>query len=129
MIHNLMVMDQSTRTRWWREAADLTPQLGSARRQDIGDRLVENGDAAVDLFGADRERRGDASNLPVCISASLSAASLASPPVERNIAFDRDGGSIEVRRRDSSTTGGLSMPLNRCSAPVQAFSIASTMRG
>jgi len=69
------------------------------------------------------------SNLPEYILASLSAASLASPPVERNIALQRDGGSIAAKRRDSSTTGGLSMPLNRCSAPAQALAIASTMRG
>ncbi len=40
-----------------------------------------------------------------------------------------EGGSIEASRRDSSTTGGLSMPLKRCKAPSQASAIACTMRG
>src|SRR5262245_5584826 len=36
--------------------------LGYACRQNLGDRLIEDGDAAIDLFGAHRERRGDAPN-------------------------------------------------------------------
>jgi hypothetical protein len=69
------------------------------------------------------------SNLAVESFASLSAASFASPPVLRKSDFERPGGSIWAMRWDSATTGGLSMPLKRWSAPSHASRIASTMRG
>ncbi|MNK56172.1 hypothetical protein D3C87_751990 [compost metagenome] len=57
------------------------------------------------------------------------AASLASPPVDRNSDFDSDGGSIAASRPASAGTAGPTKPLYRCSAPSQAFSMAATMRG
>src|SRR5262245_48690269 len=76
-------------------------------------------------------RPGEAHHLELaCIELSqFEPASFASPPVDRNIALESEGGSIEASRRDSSTTGGLSMPLKRCKAPSQASAIACTMRG
>ena len=69
------------------------------------------------------------SNLPLNSFAIRSAASLASPPVERNIARSSGGGSVSISRSASEITGGDSDHELRCITSRHERSIASTTRG
>ena len=66
---------------------------------------------------------------PVSSLASRSAASFASPPVERNIARASGSGSSAISSRASSVTSRERKPLNRCTARSPASRIASRIAG
>ena len=69
------------------------------------------------------------SNFPLDSFAIRSAASFASPPVERNIARSSGAGSVARSRSASEITGGDSDQEFRCMTSRQARSMASTTRG
>jgi hypothetical protein len=66
---------------------------------------------------------------PVTFLAILSAASLASPPVDRKKTRSSGGGNSSTTRRPSAMTSGLSIALLRCSARSAAPRTAWAMRG
>ena len=71
-------------------------------------------DAAPAVMPCHEPAKARTSWPPVCSLASRSAASLASPPVERNIARASGAGRTAISSRASSVTSRERKPLNRC---------------
>ena len=67
--------------------------------------------------------------LPVTSFAIRMAASFDSAPVVSNSAFSSGSGSVPARRRARSTTGRLSMPLNRWSSLAACRVTVATISG
>jgi len=69
------------------------------------------------------------SNRPVCSLAIRTAASIDSPPVDRNMARSSPGGSVATSASASSSTGGESIHEFRCETSASALRTAAPTRG
>jgi hypothetical protein len=86
-------------------------------------------DAAPAVMPCHEPAKASTSWPPVVSLASRSAASFASPPVDRNIARASGSGSSAISSRASSVTSLEMKPLNRCTARSPAPRIASRIAG